>query len=574
MVTLVQIFAAIFFIPGWILYMIYITIDFIGKIVVMVMTNLPYSLIGVGAIVVIFVLFLFPWISHIPAVVFGFLLQLNGLLFTVIGSIVNLAIGAFYGWSVGIYNDLCAVGNLFINTVLENLCPNMDASQCIGLEAFLFSINNAVAGFINGISMLFDLFQMIASLGTVVMTAARQFNAFSAFGIKSLSEFDTFRKSSAGLAFASYSQNNKFAFDGTTSSDIQYLNDTARNWHLFTSDAPICPDPLCRDPSTDGMMYFAMLNASHVRTMSLEFGFRVPMFSFEFSQAISLDILTADEIRAFAGQVASIINAIFKYFLPVMTLFIYFIVDIFKLFAVLFVFILIPFLKPIATALLLFYYILGQPSTDGTGTIYVPSGDATAFLDQYVDSAIANFVRKYALEARTYLIQRADAPGPVELKILLLNIVNALDTIMALPSELALIVFQVIDKIWCFLSHLLPCLRLREVCDRITSVPPLTLANFICPAFVPTDCPCTKCKPDPYSGLLRNITFVGDGYPCVPNHSVSGQSCCIGSSLIHMIPQVGYPIFGIDYNGTLPSDVMFAVERNDVSTLMRFAQIM
>lgn len=580
--------------------MVYIVIDFICKIFTAVVCNLPWSLVGVAIFLVIFLLWLVPGLSHIPAVIYGAMLQFSSILLTVVGAIINLAISALYGWMVGIYNDLCVAGNLFIDTVLENLCPGQDVSQCIGLQSFLTSLNNAVESAVTVISMVFDLFQLVASLGGAVMSATRQFNAVSRFNGTPLSAFDAFKKSTAGRAFASYSQNNKFAFDGLTSLDVGYLNDTVQNWRLFTSDAPICADPLCRDPSQDGMMYFDMLNASHAKTSMFfgDGGFRVPTFLF--AQSNALDILTSEEIRIFAGQVAAVINAIFAYALPVATQLIYFGMDLFKLLAVLFVIILLPFLKPLATLLLLFYYVLGQPAAGGSGTVYVPSVDATEFLNQYVDSAIANYIKKYALEARTYLLKRSDVPGPIELKQFLLGVINVLDVIISLPSQLALLIAQIIDKVWCFISHAFPCMKLGNVCDLFFANPAwaatggkVGIFNWVfsgilapltgwaqpivwsgCWNILGGTCPCSTCKPDPDNGILRYITIPGDGYPCVPDHSVSGHSCCVGSSIIHWIPPVAFPIFGIRHNGTLPKDIMFAIERNDLSTLMRFASVM
>ncbi len=594
--TIPQILLGIFFIPGWLLYIAYQILLVTYQIILGVIDGLPWSLVGVGIFVFFAACYLIPGFSHIPSIIVGTMLQLTAIALTIFSTVVNLAIAAITNWAIGPWNDIATAGNLLIDTFLGNLCPNQDFSQCVGLTTFITSMQNVVTNFATVINMLADLFNLVAEIGTAVYTAARQSNAMLKFGVATLAAFSAFRDSVSGHAFASFAQqqNNFEVFSGFQSADVQYINDTFASWKLFTADAPICPDMLCRNPASDGMMYFSMINATHVDTMMLGNGMRVPKFSVDNSRSSVLDIMTTTQIQVFATQAAAAFNAFFVNVLPVVTQVTYFGMDIFKLLAVLFIIILIPFLKPLAMLLLLLYYVFGQPSASGA-TVYVPSADTQAFLSQYVESAVANYIKKYATQMRVYLLNRDDVPGPVELKQFLLGVLSVLDTIVSLPSQIALLVAQVADKAICIITHLFPCLKLGEVCIAFFANPYFSaspgktgffdwvfiLARWAqqivldgCLAITGGTCPCDTCKADPNHGILWYITIPGTGWPCVPDHSVSGQSCCVGSSIIHWIPPVGYGIFGITYNGTLPSDVMFALARDDMSALMKFASVM
>jgi len=588
MVNLAQILAIVAFPFGAIAYAAYLAYSYtVSLISALISSIVPLGWISIVVMVVIFLLWLVPGLSHIPSIVIGAVLHFTSIMLTLLAVFFNLAVAAAAELLTGFWNNVCEGANLLIDTFLENLCPNQDFSQCIGLEAFGVSIGNIIANLTIVINMLFDLFTLIAGIGNAVYAAARQSNLLFKFGIGAWAAVIAFRDSVSGNAFASFARQPSY-FDTFTSlqtQDVRYMNESFAHWKLFTTDAPICPDMLCRNPAQDGMMYFSMLNASHANTITLENGLRVPMFTADNSFASALDALTTEELKVFAVQAAAAFNALLVNVLPVATQILYFGMDLFKLLAIMFIIILIPFLKPLAMLLLLFYYVFGQPTAGGGGITYVPSADTMQFLRDNVDNVIQNYIAKYSLQARVYLLNRADVPGPTDLKLFLLGVIEVLEYIISLPAQIALLVVQYVDKILCTLFHLFPCLHLGEVCDAFFArgtgfldwvfwlarwVQDIVLAG--CHAITAGECNCAKCKPDPDS-VLYYVTIPGDGYPCVPNHSISGMSCCISDSIVHWIPVDGYAIFGIQRNTTIPKDVFFALERQDLNMLMQFSSM-
>jgi hypothetical protein len=580
----------IFFPVTAVLYAVYFAWQIVLTVITAIYTGLPWSLVGVLITVIIFAAWLLFPVGHLISIVVGAYLFAWSVVLTLYASIINLAVVTVTTLISPFLIDVATAGNLFIDTFLANLCIGQDFAQCTGLDAFGQSLINVAANVGIVINALIALFSQISEFATTVFTAAQQNNAIANFGPGILTAIAAFHASTSSSALATFSRNPSYSFAEMPTEDVLYLDDTINKLHLFTANAPICRDPLCRNDQTDGIMRFSMQNATHVKMTTLNNGLRVPVFTLiesTYSSALSyaspiftaLDAATTEKIQIFAVQVASAVQALFVSVLPVVTQLLYFGVDVCKLLAVLFILIFTPLLKPLAMLFLGLYYVFGVPTTGGA-TIYVPPADMTVFLETYADRAVSGYITQYVTQLQKYLLNGEDVPGPPELKVFLLGALDVINSICSFPQKALLAILQIFDLIKCWVENFFPCSGLRDVCDTLFKTAGWGLVDWVrvliygeCTKLTAGQCLCTTCKPDPNNGILRYLTLPNGGWTCVPDHSVSGRSCCISSSIIRGMGS-WYSVLGIPYNSTLPSTIFFALENKNITSWMKYAYAM